>query len=134
MSYRRYKLVMAIIVIIVAALVGWAVSVGNAFLPAPAVIVGTAILYFCRRRIKVVVEDERIHRIGDQASRRTIEIALIAMAVVASTLLALSTDERPELETVGVTLGYSICAILVLYTILYNYYNRKYSGKGGGER
>ena len=129
MSIKAYRLWMAAVMIIVAALVGWAVSTGNAFIPAPAVIAGTVILYFCRRRLKVVVEDERIHRIGDQASRRTIEIALIAMAAVASTLLALTTDERPELETVGVTLGYSICSILVLYTILYNYFSRKYSGK-----
>jgi len=129
MSVKTYRLLILAITIIVAGLVGWGVLIGNAFIPAPAVIAGAAILYFCRRRLKVVVEDERIHRIGDQASRRTIEIALIAMAVVASTLLALSTDERPELGTVGVTLGYSVCSILVLYTILYNYFSRKYSGK-----
>jgi uncharacterized membrane protein len=129
MSVKAYRLWTVTIMIIVIGLAGWGVTVGNAFIPAPAVIAGAAILYFCRRRIKVIVEDERIHRIGDQASRRTIEIALIAMALVGSTLLALSTDSRPELETVGVTLGYSVCSILLLYTILYNYFSRKYGGK-----
>jgi len=128
MSVKAYRLWIAAITIIVAGLVGWGVVVGNAFIPAPAVIVGTAILYFCRKRLKVVVEDERIHRIGDQASRRTIEIALIAMAVIGSTLIALSSDGRPELELIGVTLGYSVCSILVLYTILYNYFSRKLGG------
>jgi uncharacterized membrane protein len=129
MSIKTYRVWTAIIMIIVAGLAGWGVATGNAFIPGPAVIVGAVILYFCRRRIKVVVEDERIHRIGDQASRRTIVIALITMAVVGSTLIALSTENRPELETVGVTLGYSVCAILVLYTILYNYFSRKFGGK-----
>ena len=129
MSVKAYRLWMAAIVVIVAGLAGWAVTAGNAFIPAPAVIIGAAILYFCRRRIKVVIVDERIHRIGEQASRRTIEIAVIVMALVASTLLALGTDNRPELETVGVTLGYSVCAILLLYTILYNYFSRKFGGK-----
>jgi len=128
MSVKTYRLWMAAITIIMVGLVGWGVATGNAFIPAPAVIAGAVILYFCRRRLKVVVEDERIRRIGDQASRRTIEIALIAMAVVGSTLLALSTDGRPELEPVGVTLGYSVCSILLLYTILYNYFSRKLGG------
>ena len=129
MSVKAYRLYTVAIMIIVAGLAGWGVTVGNAFIPAPSVIAGAAILYFCRRRIKAVVEDERIHRIGDQASRRTIEIALITMAIIGSTLLALGTDSRPELETVGVTLGYSVCSILVLYTILYNYFSRKFGGK-----
>jgi uncharacterized membrane protein len=129
MSLKKYRLWTVIIMLIVAGLAGWGVAAGNAFIPGPAVIAGAAILYFCRRRLKVVVEDERIHRIGEYASRRTIEIALIVMAVVGSTLIALSTDERPELEAVGVTLGYSVCAILVLYTILYNYFSRKFSGR-----
>ena len=129
MSVKTYRLWTAAIMIIVAGLAGWGVAMGNVFIPAPVLVVGAAILYFCRRRIKVVIEDERIHRIGDRASRRTIEIALIVMAVVGSTLIALSTDERPELETVGVTLGYSVCSILILYTILYNYFSRKFGGK-----
>jgi len=129
MSVKAYRLWMLAITVIVAGLAGWGVATGNAFIPAPAVIAGAVILYFCRRRIKVMVEDERIHRIGDRASRRTIEIALIVMAVVGSTLIALSSDGRPDLEPVGLTLGYSVCSILVLYTILYNYFSRKYSGK-----
>ena len=128
MSVKAYRLWIAAITIIVVGLVGWGVATGNAFIPAPAVIAGVVILCFCRKRLKVVVEDERIHRIGDQASRRTIEIALIAMAVIGSTLIALSSDGRPELELIGVTLGYSVCSILVLYTILYNYFSRKLGG------
>jgi uncharacterized membrane protein len=130
MSVKAYRLLMAAVTIIVAGLAGWGVAVGNAFVPAPAVIIGATILYFCRKRLKVLVEDERIHRIGDLASRRTIEIVIILMAVVGSTILAMSNGHWPELKTAGVTLGYAVCSILVLYTILYNYFYRKLGGKG----
>jgi uncharacterized membrane protein len=129
MSVKAYRIWMVSIMIVVAGLAGWGVTVGNAFIPAPALVAGAAVLYFCRRRIKAVVEDERIYRIGDWASRRTVEIVLITMALVSSTLLALGTDERPEFETIGMTLGYSVCTILLLYTALYNYFSRKYGGK-----
>jgi uncharacterized membrane protein len=128
MSIKTYRVWMLVIIVIVAGLAGWAVSAGNAYIPGPAVIAGAAILYFLRKRVKTVVEDERIYRIGDQASRLTIVIALVVMAVTGSTLMALSTDGRHELEIIGMTIGYSVCAILVLYTVLYNYISRKFGG------
>jgi uncharacterized membrane protein len=104
------------------------VSAGNAYIPGPAVIVGAAVLYFLRKRVRTVVEDERIYHIGDQASRLTIVIALIIMAVTGSTLLALSVNGGYELELIGTTIGYSVCAILVLYTVLYSYISKKLGG------
>src|SRR3972149_3761406 len=115
MSNKTYRLVMLAITIIVAGLTLWGVKTGNAFLPAPTVIIGAVILYLCRKRLKVMVEDERIHRIGGQASRLTIEIALIALAAAWPTLIALSTNGRPEVETAGLNLGLSIFSILILY-------------------
>jgi uncharacterized membrane protein len=128
MNIKTYRLWMLLIIVIVAALAGWAVSAGNAYIPGPAVIVGAAVLYFLRKRVRTVVEDERIYRIGDQASRLTIVIALIIMAVTGSTLLALSANGGYELELIGTTIGYSVCAILVLYTVLYSYISKKLGG------
>ena len=128
MSIKTYRLWMLVIIVVVAGLAGWAVSAGNAYIPGPAVITGAAVLYFLRKRVKTVVEDERIYHIGDQASRLTMMIALIAMAITGSTLLALSNDGRHELELVGTTIGYSVCAILIMYTLLYSYISKKLGG------
>ena len=110
-------------------LVGWAVKIGNVLIPGPTVIVGTVILYLCKRRIKEVVEDERAQKIGDWASRRTIEIVIIIMAVVATTLLAMSSDDSTALKATGVTLACSIFTLLIVYSILYVFYSRKLGGK-----
>lgn len=128
MSIKTYRLCVAVVTIIVAVLAGWGVIVGYAFIPAPAVIIGAVTLYLCRKKLTKLVEDERVQVIGDHASRRTVEIAIILMAVTGSTLMALSNDDRTNLEIIGVTLGYSVCGMLVLYTVLYNYFNRKLGG------
>ena len=110
------------------ALVGWAVKTGNMLIPGPTVIVGAVILYLCTRRIKEVVEYERAQKIGDLASRRTIEIVIIIMGVVGATLLAISSDDSTALETVGVTLACSIFTLLIVYGILHVFYSRKLGG------
>ena len=109
-------------------LVGWAVNTGIIWVPGPIVIIGTIILYLCKRRIKEIVEDERMQKISDQASRRSVEIVIIIMAVVGATLLAMSSGNSTALETAGITLACSIFALLIIYSILYIFYSKKFGG------
>lgn len=129
MSIRTYRLWMVVITIIVAALVGWSVTTGNVLIPIPTFLAGAIILYLFQRRVKAFTEDERARSIVNQASRRTVEIIVIFMAIAGATLLAMSQGGSPDLEPAGLTLAYSVCATLIIYNILYTYYNRKYSGK-----
>ena len=46
-----------------------------------------------------------------------------------ATLVAISKDGLEYLSTIGLTLAYSTCALMVIYYIAYLYYNKKYSGK-----
>ena len=129
MSIRTYRLWMVVITIIVAALVGWSVTTGNVLIPIPTFLAGAIILYLFHRRVKAFTEDERARSIVNQASRRTVEIIVIFMAIAGATLIAMSQGGSPDLEPAGLTLAYSVCATLIIYNILYTYYNRKYSGK-----
>ena len=129
MSRKMFKLCTVVITMIVAALIAWAITTGNALIPIPAVIAGVVILYLFRRGVKEVVEDERIYRIADKASRRTVQILGILMAVAGATLIAVSRSGSPSLEQAGYALAYSVCAMLVIYYITYIYYNRKFGGK-----
>ena len=128
MSAKTYLIWTVVISIITMASVGWAVNTGNVWIPGPTVIIGSVILYLCKRRIKEVVEDERAQKIGDWASRHTIEIVIIIMAVVATTLLAMSSDDSTTLEAVGITLACSISLLLIVYGILHVFYSRKLGG------
>ena len=128
MSIKTYRLWMVVITVIVAALVGWSVTTGNVLVPIPTVVAGVIILYLCKRRVKAFTEDERLHGIVNQASRRTIEIVVIFMAIAGAILLAMSQGGSPDFEPAGLTLAYSVCATLIIYNILYTYYNRKFGG------
>ena len=129
MSVKTYRLWMLAITVVVAVLVGWSVTTGYALVPIPVFLAGAIIIYLLRRRVKALTEDERVHSIVNRASRRTVEIIVIFMAIAGATLLAVSQDGSPDLESAGLTLAYSVCATLIIYNILYTYYNRRYSGK-----
>jgi uncharacterized membrane protein len=128
MSYKTYRLYKAVLVVIIAALVGWAVPAGNAFVPVPAAIIGMLILLFIRRGVKEIIVDERTYNIANQASRAAFQIVTLAMVLIGATLVALGNSRYPEAGPAGFTLIYSACGFLVVYLIGYIYYNRKLGG------
>jgi len=129
MSVKTLRLYRAIVVIIVAILVGWSVASGNAWIPVPTVIAGIVILFLLKRRLKEVVVDERIFSIADKAAMLAFRVFAILAATTGATLLALNRESDSNFVQVGFTLAYSACALLILYYFAYIVYNRKYGGK-----
>lgn len=105
----------------VGAVVGYAVESGNALLALIAVVAGIAILKLLES--KTIVEDERTHLISGKASRVTLQIFGMAIAIAGAIILAL----KNEMKYIGYTLAYLACVLLVVYLISYGYYSRKYA-------
>ena len=126
MSKRTYTLCSIVIAIAIGALVSWSVEVGNAIVPIVAVAGGMGVLYFCRSQVKEIMEDERHQQIAEKASLITFRISMIGMAVGGAVLLALGQSGLVEFRGVGLTLSYTVCVLVLLYLILYEYYSRKY--------
>jgi uncharacterized membrane protein len=129
MSYKTYRFWKALVVIMVAVLVGWAVPSGNAFVPVPAAIAGMVILLIIRRSVKEVVVDERTYNIANRASRAAFQIVTLVMVLIGATLVALGSGDYPEVEPVGFALIYSACGFLLVYLISYAYFSRKLGGR-----
>jgi len=126
MSKNRLKFFRMLIVIIMGALVGWSVAIGNAIIPIPVVIGGLLLLYLLRKRVKEVIEDERIHKINEQASRVTLQVFGIVAALTGAILIALSHGGLSDFRQAGFTLAYSVCFLLIIHLILLSYFTRKY--------
>lgn len=126
MSKKTFRICGGVIVAAMSAAVGWSVAIGNAIVPIVAVAVGVGLLHLCRRRVKEVMEDERLHKINEKASRLTFRISTITMAVTSAVLIALSHSVSADFRLVGLTLAYTVCALVVLHLVLYTYYGQKY--------
>lgn len=129
MSFKTFTTIRIFIIIIMAGLIGWATTSGNAWIPIPVIIAALVILLLFRKRVKEVVVDERVYSIAEKASYLAFRIFGIAAAVIGATLVAIGWDSSSDLYKIGLTLAYAVCGLLVIYYIAYLYYNRKYSGK-----
>jgi uncharacterized membrane protein len=129
MSYKTFTVIKFLVVIIMAALIGWAVANGNYLIPIPAVIAALVILLLFRKGVKEVVADERVYSIAEKAAYLAFRIFGIAAAVIGATFVALGYKAVPELYPIGLTLAFAACGLVLIYYIAYTCYKRKYSGK-----
>lgn len=126
MNKKSFTLFRILIVVAIGIAVGWSVTAGNAIAPIPVVLIGIGLLYFTRSKVKDVLEDERLNTIREKSSRLTFQIFGITAAVAGAVMLALSKNIYPDLASVGFTLIYSVCALIILDYIAYAYFARKY--------
>jgi len=121
-KFKRYGL---IITIAVGFLVGLSVARGEPAIALGAVVIGMMLLYALKSRVKQVIEDERVYRISEKASRRTIQIVGTTTAILGLSIIGLSRSGYLELAKVGYSLAYFATVLLMVYMIFYGYYNKK---------
>lgn len=125
MDEKKFRRCAMIVGAFVGASVGWSVATGNAVLVIIAVIIGLTFEHLCRRRVTDVIEDERIYRISEKASRRTFQVFIVIFGVIGAVLIALSKSGYGEFRQAGFTLALSVCALIISYLTFYGYYSRK---------
>lgn len=122
-KYTRYSMITTIAV---GFAVGLSASRGDSTIAIAAVIIGMVLLSVLKRRVKEVIEDERIYRISEKASRRTVQVVGITMAVIGLVSIGLSKSGYSEIAQFGYTLAFFASALLLVYIIFYGYYSKKY--------
>ncbi len=125
MNRRQYALCGILITMALGAVIGWSISTENPFLALVAVIVAMALLYLCKTRVEEVLEDERIYRISEKASRRTFQVIILTIGLLGVVLITLGKGAFVEYKQIGLILAFSVCALLILYLFFYGYYSKR---------
>ncbi len=126
MESRKFKQYGLIMIVIVGFFVGLSVSRGEPITAVVAVVVGMILLYVLKSRVKQVVEDERIYRISEKASRRTVQVVGTTTAIIGLSIMGLSRSGYLELTEVGYLLACFAAVLLMVYMIFYGYYAKKF--------
>lgn len=125
MDVRGSKICRMAIIVSMVALVGWFTAAGNALLVAISITAGVVLLYLCKSEIKEVVADERDVKVSEKASKLAIEIFAATNILIGVVLIALR-YRYSEYTNIGFTLAFSASSLMILYSLLYGYYNKKY--------
>lgn len=126
MERKKFKLYGLVITIVVGFVIGLSAIRGEPITAIVAVVVGMILLYALKSRVKQVIEDERIYRISEKASRRTIQVVGTTTAILGLSILGLSRSGYLELTEVGYSLACFATVLLMVYMIFYGYYAKKF--------
>jgi len=125
MKRKKFKHYSLVTTIAVGVIIGWSAIKGELTIALVAVVIGMIILYILKSRVKQVLEDERVYRISEKASRRTIQLVGTTTALLGLSLIGLSRSGYLELSELGFSLAYFATALLMVYMIFYSYYAKK---------
>lgn len=126
MERKKFKLYSISITIIVGFFVVLSVSIAEPITAIFAVVIGMILLFVLKSRVKQVIEDERVYRISEKASRRTIQVVGIITAILGLSIIGLSKNEYLKLDEVGYSLVSFATVLLMVYMIFYGYYAKKF--------
>jgi len=130
MNYKQYRLAKLAVVIILAVIFSQSIVRENFFLPVIMLACGALAMLFLRRRLKEVAADERDYQIGGKAAILAIQI-YAWFAVVAMFAFYSQKSVDPIFEPIGMALAFSTTFLLLLYALIYRYYDKfKFSDKG----
>ncbi|MEM0466754.1 MAG: DUF2178 domain-containing protein [Candidatus Thermoplasmatota archaeon] len=125
MERKKFILYGLVITLVVGFVIGLSAIGGEPITAIAAVVMGMIVLYALKSRINQVIEDERIYRISEKASRRTIQVVGTTMGLLGLALIGLSKSGYLKLTDVGSLLAYFASVLIIVYLIFYSYYSRK---------
>ncbi len=128
MTAKQFSYFRLAIAAILAGVVSVSVVIGNYLVPIIAVLTTVILMIFIKKTVKEVLEDERDYQIAGKAAR----YAMIIFSGIAGLMTILFFAFRQidqEFETIGSVLAYSVCALLIFYSLIFNYLSRDISGR-----
>lgn len=124
MSLKQFKIARLITVIVLAFIVSCSVTFGNYVIPVIALALAIIVSYALRKRVKEVIADERDYQIGGKAAAMAIQV-FSWVAIVVTLVFYSQKDANPVFEPLILTLSFSVCFLLILYSVLFKYFYKK---------
>jgi len=123
MSLKHFQAVKLGIVVALGLIASSSIVRQNYIWPIMAMAVATLVLVLLRGKVKGVIADERDYEIGGKATRWAIQLFGWFSAVMMFVLYA-QRAVNPSYETIASVLAYSVCFLLIVYSLLFRYYEK----------
>jgi uncharacterized membrane protein len=129
MNDKNFKIFRIAIIIIVAMVVGAAVTINNFYLALFGILIGILFNILVRKKFRKKLVDERVENISGKAAKMAYTITTMLLALLALFLiLSARTHQDVQTEALGVTFSYIAMLNLAIYSISYSFFNKKYGG------
>jgi uncharacterized membrane protein len=123
MTLKKYQQIKLVITVAVAIIFSQAIVFKNFLIPILVLIISSLSLMILRRHIKEIVADERDYATAGKSALLTIQVFSWASAIIMFVLYALR-DLDPNYQPIAMTLAFSTCILMILYSFIFRFYNQ----------
>jgi len=123
MTLKKYQQIKLIITVAIAIIFSQAILYQNYLIPLATLVVASLVLIWLRRQVKEVIADERDYALAGKSASWAIQI-YSWVAVVAMFVLYAFKDLNPSYEPVAMTLAFSTCLLMFIYSLIFNFHNK----------
>lgn len=123
MTLKQFKIIKMALVVILAVVFSQAIVFKSYLIPTILLIASSLVMFYLRSRVKEVIADERDYLTGGKAALWAMQI-YSWVAVIAMLAVYANRDLNPAYEPVALTLAFSTCILLLLYAVIFRYYNK----------
>lgn len=123
MTLKTYQQLRLTITAVIAIIFSQSLIFRNFFVPVITVILAWIGLTFLRRQVKEVIADERDYQVSGQSAMWAMQIYSWVSVIIMFVLYA-TRDLNPGFEPVAVTLAYSTCFLMLVYSLIFKFHDR----------
>ena len=123
MTLKKYQKIKLAITVVLAIIFSQSIIYKNYLIPLATLIIASLGLIWLRRQVKEVVADERDYALAGKSASWAIQI-YSWIAVVAMFVLYAFKDLNPAYEPIAMTLAFSTCLLMFVYSFIFNFHNK----------
>jgi len=123
MTLKKYQQIRLLITVFTAAIFSQALVLRNFLIPLAVIIISSLLLLILRRRVKEVIADERDYLLAGKAASLAIQI-YSWLAVLIMFFLYANRTLNPYYEAIAMTLAYSTCFLMIVYSLIFKFKNK----------
>jgi uncharacterized membrane protein len=123
MTLKKYQQIKLAIVVIIAIIFSQSIIYQNFLLPIVTLVISSLILILLRRRVKEIIADERDYINAGKSASWAIQI-YSWIAVIAMFALYAFKDLNPTYEPIAMTLAFSTCLLMLIYSLIFKFQNK----------
>jgi uncharacterized membrane protein len=123
MTLKKYQQIKLIVTAVIAVIFSQAILYQNYLIPLATLVVASLGLILLRRQVKEIVADERDYALAGKSASWAIQI-YSWIAVVAMFVLYTFKNLNPAYEPIALTLAYSTCLLMLIYSLIFKFQSR----------
>lgn len=123
MTIEKYNKIRLVFVVVIAMIISQSIVLRNFVIPLVTIIVGSLALLLLRRKVTDILADERDYALAGKAAFLAIQI-YSWISVIAMFAFYAFRDAHPFYEPIGMTLAFSVCGLMMLYSVLFHIRNK----------